>query len=461
MKTATVIVGHPGVGKSHELIRIATEYAEAGARILMLSFTKVAAKELAERIPDNNKLTTSTIHSFAFQAVRNDIGIVVDTKKIVEFGNAIGVPMSGDFDINCEQERVIEEGDEAMSIISKADACGVPHAEEYLRSDRPLARDTFDFISSSYVLWKKRNNMVDFTGMLDMYIAMALPIPYDVVIVDEAQDLSNKQWAVVNTMLPSIQHVIVAGDPDQQLFTWGGASDDGMHKFAEETDAHVYSLTQSYRIPRAVHTVAMSIRNQIKNKHESNYRPRDHEGAVNNHVTPYTLDIQAESDTLVLYRTHALRREIESVLLEQRIPYVTLNGMRDPWHGPFGRAVSAYNKSAAGTKLSAPEKRSLLRYYDSDHVTTKAPWWSALQLPNRFLDYMVDTEGKSSKVRLSTIHGAKGKEADNVILYTGMTQRVVEGMQRDPDPEHRVFYVGVTRAKSQLDLVSGENNYEW
>lgn len=62
-------------------------------------------------------------------------------------------------------------------------------------------------------------------------------------------------------------------------------------------------------------------------------------------------------------------------------------------------------------------------------------------------------------VKLSTIHGAKGMEAERVILYTGMTERVFDGMARNPDAEHRVFYVGVTRAKHTLDVVHGALGY--
>jgi DNA helicase-2/ATP-dependent DNA helicase PcrA len=62
-------------------------------------------------------------------------------------------------------------------------------------------------------------------------------------------------------------------------------------------------------------------------------------------------------------------------------------------------------------------------------------------------------------IRLSTIHASKGHEADRVILLTDMTQRVAETAEKYPDDEIRVFYVGVTRAKHQLDIVEGHNGF--
>ncbi len=56
-------------------------------------------------------------------------------------------------------------------------------------------------------------------------------------------------------------------------------------------------------------------------------------------------------------------------------------------------------------------------------------------------------------MRIETIHGAKGLEAQNVLLLTDLNARVQRGMERDPDAENRVLYVAVTRAREALYLV--------
>jgi superfamily I DNA/RNA helicase len=60
---------------------------------------------------------------------------------------------------------------------------------------------------------------------------------------------------------------------------------------------------------------------------------------------------------------------------------------------------------------------------------------------------------KLPRIRLSTIHAAKGGEATNVVLLTDITARVYKNYQENPDDENRVFYVGVTRTKENLYLI--------
>jgi superfamily I DNA/RNA helicase len=57
------------------------------------------------------------------------------------------------------------------------------------------------------------------------------------------------------------------------------------------------------------------------------------------------------------------------------------------------------------------------------------------------------------KIRLSTIHGAKGGEADHVALLMDLSPKFAKEYASNADNVHRLFYVGVTRAKQSLHLV--------
>ena len=61
------------------------------------------------------------------------------------------------------------------------------------------------------------------------------------------------------------------------------------------------------------------------------------------------------------------------------------------------------------------------------------------------------------RITLSTIHGAKGGEADNVVLFTDLSYAATREMTHNPDDMHRVFYVGVTRTKDKLFIVEPED----
>jgi superfamily I DNA/RNA helicase len=85
----------------------------------------------------------------------------------------------------------------------------------------------------------------------------------------------------------------------------------------------------------------------------------------------------------------------------------------------------------------------------------------ALQIPGRVVDFYTDADlDTEPTIRLSTIHAAKGHEADRVILLTDMTTRVQQTAEKSPDDEVRVFYVGMTRSKRVLDIIEGHNGFQ-
>ena len=61
------------------------------------------------------------------------------------------------------------------------------------------------------------------------------------------------------------------------------------------------------------------------------------------------------------------------------------------------------------------------------------------------------------RIQLSTIHGSKGGEAENVVLFTDISPAASKAAESDPDELHRVFYVGVTRTKKNLYLIEPED----
>jgi superfamily I DNA/RNA helicase len=66
-----------------------------------------------------------------------------------------------------------------------------------------------------------------------------------------------------------------------------------------------------------------------------------------------------------------------------------------------------------------------------------------------------------SRIKISTIHGVKGEQCDNVILFTDLEKIIYDSALRDKDTEHRLFFVGVTRAKETLYIMNHDYDYQY
>tara|TARA_E500000331_G_scaffold349141_2_gene391860 strand:+ start:186 stop:812 length:627 start_codon:yes stop_codon:yes gene_type:complete len=96
-------------------------------------------------------------------------------------------------------------------------------------------------------------------------------------------------------------------------------------------------------------------------------------------------------------------------------------------------------------------------------ATENMEWFDAMdKLPELDRAYILkllrkgEDFNKPPRITVSTIHGAKGGEADNVVLFTDLSPAAEEDMRINPDDMHRVFYVGVTRTKDKLYIVDAE-----
>ena len=84
-------------------------------------------------------------------------------------------------------------------------------------------------------------------------------------------------------------------------------------------------------------------------------------------------------------------------------------------------------------------------------------WDKVFRLPEFTIEILLKAEAenkldKSTNIEINTIHATKGREADNVVVLPDMSGITYKGMLKDPDNEHRVFYVAATRAKQKLYL---------
>jgi superfamily I DNA/RNA helicase len=93
--------------------------------------------------------------------------------------------------------------------------------------------------------------------------------------------------------------------------------------------------------------------------------------------------------------------------------------------------------------------------------------WTKLTMDDAQKEYVQElmTSGedlsKPARIKVATIHNVKGEEANNVILFTDLEKIIYESALRNPDSEHRLYFVGVTRAKENLFIMDQGYEYQY
>lgn len=375
------------------------------------------------------------------------------------------------------------------------------------RSTSPLIPERAERFVKEYEDLKGDTGLRDFTDILTMADQRQVIPRLRVLFVDEAQDLSPLQWRIIDRWREAAETVILAGDDLQAIYSFQGAD---ASLFLERA-AHGTStvLSQSYRLPRAGYGVANFVSDHVRVKQPKAFAPRDADGlALERLIDGLPVTDPESGSWLFLARNVYLLSEVRRKLEWMGVPYRSRRGF-DPvrWYYPPVRTVTTL---ARGGRVTFDELRDLTRSLvpGQDFDIAEATWLhggrnqlpalihrdnlpaagftdtfcariARESIPARMLtlvskrgqvlaqtwNYLVKmqqrygdsiftlTPADRHRVELSTIHAAKGDEADNVVLMTDCARSSLTTLDVDPDSEHRVFYVGVTRAREALYLM--------
>ena len=286
------------------------------------------------------------------------------------------------------------------------------------------------------------------------------------------------QWDMAKTIWNKTTDSFIAGDDDQAIYKWAGADVDSFIAL----EGQYLPLTQSYRIPAKVHGIAMGIINRIKNRIDKTWQPKVNQGSLQRHYSTDTIDMSS-GEWLVLARTKYLLKDIEESLYQRGLYYTSKyrRGTEKDLH----EAATAWEQLRQGQLISYKEIENISKhmtdkswhkkkikgmakesFYGMDQLVkdyglqVKTVWYEAFDDAGQTkVDYLRKMRANGEKlnekprIELSTIHGAKGGEAENVVLLTDLTQNTMKGYERDPDDENRLFYVAATRTKENLHII--------
>ena len=482
------VFGPPGSGKTTYLLNIVDRELESGvssARIGYFSFTRKAANEARDRaltkFPQLNPKTDfpyfRTLHSLAYRVLSVKPDLIMQAEHYREFAEQAGIEIK----INSDDDTDLSQPDNPiLNEINLARIRGVDLRQHYNDSGLDIEWFHFEFVERTYRHYKRSKDLLDFTDLLEMAVSDSEQLPsLEVLIVDEAQDLSRLQWQMVEALAAKAKRVYLAGDDDQAVFTWAGADVKSFLSFQGD----IKVLQQSYRVPSTVHHLANQIVHRIRERQEKVWRPRDFEGHV---LTYYRFEDVPVDDGqwLIMASTNYLLNPVGEWLKSKGILFER-SGV--PSVGPtILKAVTSWERLRKGQQVVGEDISNIYRYLDSDFVargqrTFKGDrndlytleqlqagfgllstpiWHEALgKIANEKREYLISVLRRGGKltdgnrVKLSTIHGAKGGEADNVLLLMDISTKFAKEYQKNGDNVNRLFYVGVTRAKKSLHLV--------
>ena len=113
-----------------------------------------------------------------------------------------------------------------------------------------------------------------------------------------------------------------------------------------------------------------------------------------------------------------------------------------------------------GKTFHSDDRYTLQECKDKHGLITDKVWFESFEGLDTITENYIrnmrangETLNKNPRIIMSTIHGAKGGEADKVLLMQDLTNAALETFSYDPDELHRLFYTGATRAKRELHVL--------
>ena len=483
----TIVLGPPGTGKTTFLLKKVDHYLKNTDpdKVGYFAFTKKAANEARDRAIRDFNLTEDdlpyfrTLHSLAFRKLGIKKDQVMQARHYKDLGNKLGFPVTY-ADYQEDQGGIFTSDSEYLRIIQLAQLRNITPEQQFDLAEhtQDLERDQLRIIANELIRYKKEYNLIDFNDMILDFVKSDLSPKFDVVFIDEAQDLSLMQWDMTRSIWNKTTDAFIAGDDDQAIFRWAGADVDSFINLK----GNYHPLTQSYRIPAKVHNLAMNIINKIHNRIDKTWQPKTNQGSLQKHFDVESIDMR-KGDWLVLSRTRHMLNDIEESLYRQGLYYNNkykrsyekdIQECAVEWESlrkgvPLSyKQIEKISKQLSGENWDKNKIKGMTKggFYDLETLQrdyglkTNAVWYEAFdnagQTRVNYLRKMRKNGEKLNekpRIELSTIHAAKGGEATNVVLMTDLTENTMRSYERNPDDENRLFYVGATRTKENLHIV--------
>jgi len=487
------VFGPPGTGKTTYLLNMMEKELAQGvpsSNVGYFSFTRKATTEAKERAQvkftglnaDLDFPWFRTLHSLAYRCLGVGNKDLMSPQQYLDFAKSAGLELSIE---KGEEDYIIHTDHPVLNEINIARIRGQDLRTYYNHSNMEIEWHHLEYVERCYRHYKQSNGLVDFTDLLERLSEDPKRLPrLEVLIIDEAQDLSRLQWTIVEQLIGYSQRIYIAGDDDQALYNWAGADVQSFLALPGE----VKILDQSYRVPASVHKLANQVVRRIRKRQEKDWEPRDYNGKVSFYNDHMDVDI-TQGEWLIMAATNYMLNGLYDWIKSQGLLFER-NGQKSISESILS-AVLGWEALRKGKEVPFTVVKQIYKYLGSDYIArghktltkvdpealyslasltkdhgllTKKIWHEALtKIGEDKREYIIALLRRKTglrseaQIKLSTIHGAKGGEADNVLLITDLSGRFARMYDTDPDALNRLHYVAMTRTRKALHIVYPKN----
>lgn len=358
-----LITAGAGSGKTKVLTCRIAHLLEKGVspyRILAITFTNKAAKEMRERVEKlvgarAESMWLSTFHSFCAKLLRFEIdGKFGYTRNFTIYDATDQMTLIKDC---LKQMNLDDKQFPPRSVLGT-----ISSAKNALMDAHEFAGRTNDFyeekVAEAYTLYEKKlleNNAMDFDDLLRLAVRLLDEYSdvrekyqdrFQYILVDEYQDTNHAQYTLTKLLAAKWRNICVVGDADQSIYAWRGADIRNIMDFTRDyPDAASIKLEQNYRSTKTILQAANAVINNNESRPKKNLWTENQTGNKIIHYHAQTEYDEADyvagviynrheisqepyGNMAILFRTNSQSRVLEEKLMRYAIPYTMVGGTK-------------------------------------------------------------------------------------------------------------------------------------
>ena len=475
-----VINAKAGSGKTTTLVE-AMKLISPKEKVLFVAFNKAIEQELSSRLKGYDNVDIKTYHGLGYALLRKNMGSVKvrlnEYKYTAMINNSIYTLLPECEKMNKDDLRTLKTN---LKLLIDFARFNLAETVSEIRdiAEKYGVKTIFNEIElvPTILEWGRTHlNEIDYTDMIWLCIEREIKTrtyKYDYIFIDEAQDSSIMQQALIKKCFKRGSRFIAIGDEFQCINAFAGADQDAFKKMQSEPNTVILNLPITYRCPKKIVEFVRGVTGVEIEASDSAI-----DGDIKMDVNP----LDPKNNDMVLCRNTAhlvklymkynrinkksylkgrnIGETFKTMLLQVDNNYLSRDMMTDGvFPRLYERLFEMINKEISVTGMEYEDivnTRSIADYIDSI---------KALEVLSEGLTWRDDliskieiifTDNDKDGVCLSTIHKAKGLEADNVfILCPSLMPSKYAKKQWEKIAEDNLFYVAITRAKKTLNFIS-------